>query len=249
MRTSRLVRAVNWRYAVGEVLLIVIGVSIALAISSWWEYRQARNDEAKILLQFEQTINGDIERMQGAVSAFESMDEGIVNLIKLLERGASYTPDMDNLFGSCAGWNQSTLNRGPYEVLKSKGFDLISSETLRMNLVDYYDTQSALLEITGDENRVYNRDIVLPYFVKNFLIFRDLELTAVPCNETGSCYKRQRPIKPINYDALSADPYFINICLSKLDNMANWVLPTYRSTIAIAESLLADIAIEIEFLH
>jgi hypothetical protein len=113
MRTSRLVNAVNWRYAVGEILLIVVGVSIALAISSWWEYRQARNDEAKILLQFEQTIEGDIERMQVVVSNFESMDEGIVKLINLLERGASYSPDMDILLGSCAGWSQSTLNHGP----------------------------------------------------------------------------------------------------------------------------------------
>ncbi len=249
MRTSRLVKAVNWRYAVGEILLIVVGVSIALAISSWWEYRQARNDEAKILLQFEQTIEGDIERMQVAISTFESMDEGIVKLVNLLERGASYSPDMDILLGSCAGWNQSTLNHGPYEVLKTRGFDLISNETLRMNLVDYYETHSIRLLTTSDENRVYNRDVVLPYYDKNFLKLHDLESAGVPCSETDSCFKRQKAVKPINYDALSADPYFISICLTKHDNMANWALPTFRNTIAVAESLLVNIAMELKFLH
>ena len=249
MRTSKLVRAVNWRYAVGELLLIVVGVSIALAFSSWWEYRQARDDEAKILLQFEQTIGDDIKRLQAVISSFEVYDEGIVNLINLLRQRAPYTPDMDKLFGSCVGWNQQTLNRGPYEVLKAKGFDLISNETLRMKLVDYYETHNTALELTSDENRVYNRDVVLPYYDKNFLQFRDLSSTSLPCSETGSCYGRQRPVKPINYDALAADPYFINICLTKLDNMANWALPSYRSASTVAEALLADIAIALQLLR
>ena len=47
----------------------------------------------------------------------------------------------------------------------------------------------------------------------------------------------------------STNPYFINICATKLDNMASWALPTFRNTNAAAESLLADISIELKFLH
>ena len=36
-RVSRIVTAVNWRYAVGEVLLIVVGILIALAVADWNE--------------------------------------------------------------------------------------------------------------------------------------------------------------------------------------------------------------------
>jgi hypothetical protein len=49
MRVSRLVSAPNWRYAVGEVVLIVVGVTIGLAASSWYEGRQERRDELLVL--------------------------------------------------------------------------------------------------------------------------------------------------------------------------------------------------------
>lgn len=36
---------INWRYALGEIILIVVGVSIALAASSWYGHWQDRQDE------------------------------------------------------------------------------------------------------------------------------------------------------------------------------------------------------------
>jgi hypothetical protein len=48
MRVSRLVSAPNWRYAIGEILLIVVDVSIALAASSWYEGRLERRNEVMV---------------------------------------------------------------------------------------------------------------------------------------------------------------------------------------------------------
>lgn len=61
MRVSRLVSASNWRYAVGEVFLIVVGVTIALAASSWYEERQERRDQVLVLQQLRQTLSEDLQ--------------------------------------------------------------------------------------------------------------------------------------------------------------------------------------------
>ena len=63
MRVSRLVSASNWRYAIGEVVLIVVGVSIALAASSWYENRQLRGDEFAALAQLQATLREDLDRI------------------------------------------------------------------------------------------------------------------------------------------------------------------------------------------
>ena len=34
---SRVVHATNWKYAFGELLLIIVGISLALAIDEWRE--------------------------------------------------------------------------------------------------------------------------------------------------------------------------------------------------------------------
>jgi hypothetical protein len=61
MRVSRLVSAPNWRYAIGEILLIVVDVSIALAASSWYEGRLERRNEVMVLQQLRQTLSEDLE--------------------------------------------------------------------------------------------------------------------------------------------------------------------------------------------
>ena len=61
MRVSRLVSAPNWRYAVGEIVLIVVGVTIALAGTSWYEGRQDRRDEIMVLQQLRQTLSEDLK--------------------------------------------------------------------------------------------------------------------------------------------------------------------------------------------
>ena len=38
------------RYAVGEIVLVVIGIFIALQVNNWNEYRKEKVEEKKILL-------------------------------------------------------------------------------------------------------------------------------------------------------------------------------------------------------
>ena len=228
MRTSRFAKAVNWRYAIGEAVLIVIGITIALAFDSWWEYRKEREDESKILLQFQKTLGGDIERSGASIERFEEMEQGIKRLMGRLEQGVPYPSDMDSLFAFCRGWTRFTPNRGPYEALKSKGFDLVSNEALRMNLIDYYENQHSSLVVTSEETRIHNRDVVMPYFERNFVR-----------NDRGRS-------RPIDFDAVVTDQYFINICATKHENIADWALPRLRVASSIAETLLTDITSELQ---
>ena len=42
------------RYAVGEILLVVIGILIALQVNDWNEHRKSKNEAVKILKKLEQ---------------------------------------------------------------------------------------------------------------------------------------------------------------------------------------------------
>jgi len=46
----------NWRYALGEIFLIVVGVTIALAASSWYEGRKDRIDEQLFISRLHEDI-------------------------------------------------------------------------------------------------------------------------------------------------------------------------------------------------
>ena len=223
MKTAKIVTAVNWKYAFGEVLLIVVGISIALALNSWWEDRQTRQDERQILSQLAATLDGDIKGFERAIHRFQGMVENISALLVHLEEGRPYDPSLNSKLGSCVGWSAYTPNPGPYEALRSRGFDLISNESLRMSLIDYYETRATRAMSTTEENRIYNRNAAIPYYDKNFIRQSSWGVT------------------PIDFEAIRKDPQFANICSRKRNNMTSWILPNYEAAISEAKALIKNI--------
>ena len=52
------------RYAVGEIVLVVIGILIALQVNNWNEYRKEKVEEKKILLSLHNEISNNLESLQ-----------------------------------------------------------------------------------------------------------------------------------------------------------------------------------------
>lgn len=50
------------RYAVGEILLIVVGVTLALTANSWYEGVKERRDELLALQQLKAALETDIQQ-------------------------------------------------------------------------------------------------------------------------------------------------------------------------------------------
>ena len=70
MRFFRFKKLVNMetgkylRYAVGEVILVVIGILIALQVNNWNEYRKEKVVEKKILLSLHNEISNNLESLE-----------------------------------------------------------------------------------------------------------------------------------------------------------------------------------------
>jgi len=59
LRIHRLVRSISWKYALGEVSLIVIGILIALFINDWAIEREDRKFEAEYLQRIGDELRND----------------------------------------------------------------------------------------------------------------------------------------------------------------------------------------------
>lgn len=76
MRSSVLLRSANWKYVVGELLLIVVGVTLALMASSWYENRGERQDESQSLQQISLALEADLAFFAGAIRDAHSKRAG-----------------------------------------------------------------------------------------------------------------------------------------------------------------------------
>jgi hypothetical protein len=131
-------------YSIGEILLVVLGILIALQINSWNEDRLEKKLEIKLLQSLKSDLNGSINDMSKVLEVDSIMVIKGEQLIQILEDEAStYQDSMDQLFGWIEIWDPFDPRMMTYENLKSLGYSVISNDTLRSNIIYLFDNAFA----------------------------------------------------------------------------------------------------------
>lgn len=147
------------RYAIGEILLVVIGIVIALQINNWNEKEKAHRYEIKMLTESRKALVHDLDFFDYLVNERLAKTDSFNTI--LLDLHLKSLPVPDSLISQMRILNQGYLfyyNSGPYEAIKSSGMDKISNDSVRNALVQLYDfslpwTESAL----AIENKTWDK--------------------------------------------------------------------------------------------
>jgi uncharacterized protein DUF6090 len=222
-------RAVRWRHVLGELLLIVAGVLLALAVNNWNTHRQARQEELTLLKQLRASLAIDLVNLRTTSEGVHIRERRMQSLRVHLQGEKPYNDSLNTNFGAVLGLWITHLNRSPYEVLKAKGLDLISSDTLRLQIVDLYDQMYAEVEAGQDAERNLMFEVVRPYFLHAFRNIRFRE-SAVP----------------LNYSQVAHDPYFQNVLDYRLASLRANALSTGDEAIGAVVNTVTLLDQEIE---
>jgi hypothetical protein len=232
MRFSRLVSAPNWRYAVGEVVLIVVGVTIALAATSWYEGRQDRRDELLILQQLRQTLSEDLQAINMTWEITQQRERNITALLDHLESDRPYTVELARNFQSLFGWRTVSIRTAPFEALKVQGYKSISSPILREKLISFYEDHYRKLEYSSFLDRDLAIEKVQPYFFKNFIV----QVAASNDVDGGA-----QDWVPHDYDKIKAESYVANLCRFRADILRRFDLRHCDNTTTAIRFILDEI--------
>lgn len=237
MRVSRIVSAPNWRYAIGEVILIVVAVTAALAATSWYEGRQERRDEIVILQQLRQTLGEDLLEINTTWEITRQREQSIAELLRHLESAGPYTAGLGVKFQALLGWRIVRLTSAPFETLKVQGYKSISNASLREKLISFYEDHFAKLEYNLNLDRDFAIEKVQPYFFRNFV----MSVAPSPDIDGGT-----QAWVPRDYEAVRAEAYIANLCGFRADLLRRFVLQQYESTSAALRDILDEIDRELE---
>ena len=145
-----------FKYAIGEIVLVVIGILIALQINNWNEKRKINHKETVILKELLTSINSDLK-------AYESFSDPRIERKKRgIDSLFTYVFDKkeikDSLFiDFYTNMSQDIFVRfdnGPFEGLKSSGLDIISNDSLRSAINNAYTVK--LPSYTHFSNSLYD---------------------------------------------------------------------------------------------
>ena len=222
-------------YAVGEIVLIVIGILIALQIDSWNEQRKLRSKELKILKSFKESLAKDAAYLAGSKFTYGKAQQSLDYLIAYMEKDLPYTDSLKYHFANITyDWGVQ-YDFSTYEALKAEDVNLISNDSLRSNIIWYYSLAEGLnLRLANRYSRVIE-NASLNLFSKHF----DQMWEARADNYQGE-------MVPIDYEALKKDKEF-RYFLKTLRNQNFWLLeaPIEQSD-GIASKVGNGIDLEIE---
>jgi hypothetical protein len=74
----------NWKvfkYVVGKIILVIIGVLIALEVNNWNEENKLKNEEIKILNNFKSVIEDDLIKLDTQINSYYQSRNSINYLI------------------------------------------------------------------------------------------------------------------------------------------------------------------------
>lgn len=154
-----------FKYAIGEIILVVIGILIALSINNWNESRKDGNEEQDILRDLQLDIRDDIKKLNYQLDFKKEMIRSYRNCLDILadKKEASLSEFLED-FKSILQVGTASLNTTTFNNLQTTGdIRLIKNKSLSNSIVNYYNTdlnswQSAL--------RAYTRNITAPYVLK-----------------------------------------------------------------------------------
>ncbi|MFT6871612.1 MAG: hypothetical protein ACJAVN_000614 [Roseivirga sp.] len=130
------------KYAIGEIVLVVIGILITLSINNWNEASKSKKFEYRMLDEIKKVLDEDIESFTTWETYLAGWKYSTLYLIDQLGAARSPNFNRDSVIHHLAeveGFGIFIVpNYGPYEALKSSGLDKISNDSLRNQIVRLY---------------------------------------------------------------------------------------------------------------
>ncbi|MEB8327721.1 DUF6090 family protein [Flavobacteriaceae bacterium KMM 6897] len=181
-----------FKYAIGEIILVVIGILIALSINNWNEHRKVDGEIVKALTEIRSNLISDsLSIRQTLIERVEDINIQST-VINALEGGKIPYDSLEYHLGRVMISRRIVLLDNGYQILKKFGLERLNNKELRYQLINYYTTSiKEIYDDTADDEHEFFT-VYLPYIRNHFL---DWEWS-------------NRGI-PADYEQLKSDQYFL----------------------------------------
>ncbi len=156
-------------YAIGEIVLVVIGILIALQINNWNQYKNERIFERSLLEKIAENITKDIDQYENVIIVEQNMIARNDSFLQIIRNPLSYDNDkLDNYIGYLRLFRKFIPNKSALTNLISSGkINIIENNELLDQILLYYNTMDTHGAGVDAALTAYTRNQIGPY-IMNF---------------------------------------------------------------------------------
>jgi hypothetical protein len=157
------------KYAIGEIVLVVIGILIALQINNWNEQRKERIQEIRQLKNIQEDIILDKKDVLWNIEAHKLFSTSEKELLNYMI-SEDLKPKKPIAYESALGIPIIlTLHESSFSNLRNNDINIITNEKLKKQIASYFDNfAKVILRIENDLEDYKTYSVIKPYFLKYF---------------------------------------------------------------------------------
>lgn len=124
-------------YAIGEIILVVIGILIALQINNWNEEAKQSQIEVTFLKRLQNDLQENIKNWDKQIAFQKRRNEGVKAFIRfgLINNKDSF-PIIFRHFNTVLRWDDMAFNQVTFKEMQSSGkLDIISNDSIKIKLL------------------------------------------------------------------------------------------------------------------
>jgi len=148
-------------YAIGEVILVVIGILIALQINNWNETNKERSYENYILTEVSANLGADIAQIEKILTQRRKTQKSIIRIESYLKTEKIIEDSLAYDIAQIRTFERYFPTNTAYEISKAKGLQ-ISNKSLRTEIAHYYEhAQNRVQSSIRDIERAFSDKITI----------------------------------------------------------------------------------------
>ena len=217
-----------FKYAIGEILLVVIGILIALQVNNWNNKRLEKQKEQTILMNLRSDFNENIAEYNRIYKSSTESYKSSIKLLEIIKGDSKINPsEIEVLLNSIInGFYSLDLNAASIDEIKSSGsLNIIKDGELRKQISKW----SFMVDDTEDDIEIYY-DYLFEFLIPSLTNKSVLRNMAVPrrLNGVGNFSQITRSNFSVDYDSTLRTLEFENQLYNHTLNIV-FVLQAYEN--------------------
>jgi len=198
-------------YAVGEIILVVIGILIALQLNNWNELRKTKILETKTLKELRSDLTQNRDDMETNIESFEACKKANEIIIHHIENNLPYNDSLDFYFSRLYPYTTFSPIQTTFNNLNQTGIKLITNDSLRANISNLYANRFSSYRVFENTYFVeHYTNYIKPMYMNEFVTFEVFE-----------------SLKPKDYDKFIKNPNYKQIMNYSVTNCQMFIIFQY----------------------
>lgn len=208
------------RYAVGEIVLVVVGILIALQVNNWNEDYKESQAIKSVLYEIKEDLIKDKAELERNIEIRTEDFEAQKRIINVLESNEVFNENVHSDLGRIhLARNVFSASKG-YDLLKELNLGTLKDKELRVLLTQYYERDIAWVHREFADDKLEFENFWLPYLR---LHFKDFEFGNYAI--------------PHDYSQILNDPTLLTATKININNLNN-TINAYKSALSTAIKLI-----------